>query len=426
MAAMVTPRVVVTGLGFVTSIGNDRRGVVSSLRNLTTGIERHDFLAGKELPVRVAGTIKGFDTSALHWATWRWPEGYSFSREALRGMPPHGLYALCAVEQANADARLAPSDVAADETGLFCASGGSPRLLRHNLNLMHDSDGGRVAPMGVVSAIAGTLNFNLATHLGIRGAVAGFSSACASSTQALGYAHDEIRLGRQKRVLVVGGEDVTFESLFPFWGMRALSQQGDPALASRPFDAGRDGFVGTGGAVGLWLEEAGSAQARGAPIYAEILGWGQSADGTHVAQADPDGRGLALAMRRALHSAGVSASEVGYVNAHATSTQAGDLSEARALHAVFGSQGGGPLVSSTKALTGHGLSMAGVMETAFCALCMAEGFVPGAANLKNLDPACGALNLPLASVAATPRVMLKNSSGFGGSNVSLVLARWMN
>src|ERR1700690_554564 len=422
---MVNPRVVVTGIGFVTSIGNDKAGVAASLRGLRTGIERFDFLPGRELPVKVAGTIKGFDTSALQWPAWRWPDGYAFPREVLRGMPPHGLYALCAVEQANADARLAPADIASDETGLYCASAGSPRLLRHHLNLMSDSFGERVSPMAVVRGIAGTLNFNLAAHLGIRGAVAGLASACASSTQAIGYAHDEIRLGRQQRVLVVGGEDVSFESLYPFSGMRALSRQSDPALASRPFDAGRDGFVGTGGAVALWLEEAGSALARGAPIYAELLGWGQSADGTNVAQSDPDGRGLAVAMRRALRSAGVPPSDVGYVNAHATSTQAGDLSEARALHAVFGAEGG-PLVSSTKALTGHGLSMAGVMETAFCALCMSEGFVPGAANLRNPDPACGELNLPRASVAATPRIVLKNSSGFGGSNVSLVLARWEN
>ncbi len=423
---MPLPRVVVTGIGFVTSIGNDRAAVTDSLRKLKSGIERWDCLPGTALPVSVAGTIKGFDTTAMQWAGWHWPDGYGFARETLRGMPPHGLYALCAVEQAIADACLTPADVSADDTGMFCASAGSPRLMRYHLNLLHESKGSRVAPMGIVSVIAGTLNFNLAAHLGIHGAVAGFSSACASTTQALGYAYDEIRLSRQRRMLVVGGEDLTFESLFPFNGMRALSRNSDPARASRPFDRDRDGFVGTGGAVALWLEEAETARRRGAPVYAEILGWGQSADGVSVAGSDPDGRGLAMAMQRALAAASVSPGEVDYVNAHATSTPAGDVSEARALQTVFTAAGARPFISSTKALTGHGLSFSGVMETAFCALSIAQGFVPGAANLENPDPACDGLNLPRTTLPVAPRTVLKNSSGFGGSNVCLVLRRWEN
>jgi 3-oxoacyl-[acyl-carrier-protein] synthase-1 len=421
---MPVPRVVVSGVGFVTSIGNDRAQVSASLRALTSGIESWSFLPGANLPVTVVGTIKGFATSTVQWAGWTWPNGYAFPKDALRGMPPHGLYALCAVEQANADARLTIPDISADDTGMFCGSAGSPRLMRYHLNQLHESKGARVAPMGVVSAIAGTLNFNLAAHLRIRGAVAGFSSACASTTQALGYACDEIRLGRQRRMLVVGGEDLSFESLFPFHGMRALSRNPDPARASRPFDRDRDGFVATGGSVALWLEEADSARRRGAPIYAELLGWGQSADGFSVAESEPDGRGLAIAMRRALTASGVTPAEIDYVNAHATSTPAGDISEARALTTVFTAAGAHPLISSTKALTGHGLSFSGVMETAFCALGISEGFVPGAANLENADPACTGLNLPRTTQAVAPRTVLKNSSGFGGSNVCLVLRRW--
>jgi 3-oxoacyl-[acyl-carrier-protein] synthase-1 len=278
--------------------------------------------------------------------------------------------------------------------------------------------------MAVISSIAGTLNFNLAAHYGIRGAVAGFASACASTTQALGHAADEIMLGRQRRMFVVGGEDVTVESIFPFHGMRALSRNPDPARASRPFDRDRDGFVGTGGAVALILEEAGSALARGAPIYAELLGWGQAGDGYNVAGSDPEGRGLALAIRRALAAANVTPAEIDYVNAHATSTPAGDQSEALALRATFTSAGAHPAVSSTKGLTGHGLSMSGVMETAFCALCLAEGFIPGTANLENPDPTCDGLNLPRQAEMKPPRLVLKNSSGFGGSNACLVLRRW--
>ena len=421
---MSVPRVVVSGLGFVTSIGNDRAAVTSSLRELRSGIERYDFFPGHDVPVKVLGTIKGFDTSALQWAGWTWPAGYRFSREVLRGMAPHGLYAVCAVEQAVADARLEPADLTDEQTGLFCASAGSPRLTRQFLNQMNDSHGARIPPMGIVSTIAGTLNFNLAAHLGIRGAVAGFVSACASSTLALGYAHDEIRLGRLKRVLVVGGEDLNSDAVFPFHGIRALSRNPDPARASRPFDRNRDGFVGTGGAVALLLEEAGSAAARHAPIHAEMLGWGQSADGQGISSSDPTGRGLARAMQRALAASGVTPSEIDYVNAHATSTPIGDASEALALRAVFNDAGAAPAISSTKALTGHGLSLSGAMEAAFCAVSIEEGFIPGAANLETPDPAFADLNFPLTTLKTAPRTVLKNSSGFGGSNVCVVLRRW--
>src|SRR5215212_8169940 len=305
-------RVVISGLGFVTSIGNDRTSVTQSLRELKSGIEPFEFLPGRKLPIKVAGTIKGFDTSGPLWPSWRWPAGYEISRELLRGLPPHGVYAIVAFEQAIADACLAPNDVASEDTGLLCGSAGSPRLSRHYLNQLIDSQGERITPMGIVSAIAGTLNFNLAAHYGIRGAVGGFSSACASTTQAIGYAYDEIKLGRQRRVFVVGGEDVTFESIYPFHGMRALSQNSDPQRASRPFDRDRDGFVGTGGAVTLLLEEAESAHVRGARPQAEMVGWGQASDGYNVAGSDPEGRGLATAMRRALASAGVPPREVDY------------------------------------------------------------------------------------------------------------------
>jgi 3-oxoacyl-(acyl-carrier-protein) synthase len=418
------PRVVISGLGFVTSIGNDRAAVTRSLRELRSGIDRIDFLPGTDLPVKVAGTVKGFDTPGALWPTWRWPDNYDIPRDLLRGLPPHGLYAIVAFEQALADAGLVAADVANEENGLFCASGGSPRLTRHYLNQLADSKGERAAPMGIVSSIAGTLNFNLAAHYGIRGAVGGFSSACASTTQAIGYAADEIRLGRQRRMFVVGGEDLAFESIFPFHGMRALSLNPDPARASRPFDRDRDGFVGTGGAVVLVIEAAGSVLARSGNIYAEIAGWGQAADGYNVAGSDPEGRGLALAMRRALDDAGFGPEEIDYVNAHATSTPAGDRSEALALHTVFTQAGAHPPVSSTKALTGHGLSLAGAMETAFCAVAIADGFIPGTANLETPDPACDGLNLPRAMIASAPRRVLKNSSAFGGTNVSLVLTRW--
>ena len=329
---------------------------------------------------------------------------------------------MCAVLQALRDAGLSPEAIAGDAaTGLFCASAGSAMLLHHNLTQLRAVRGERGNPMGVVSSIAGTLNFNLAAHFHVTGAVCGFVSACASASHALGYACDEIQLGRLRRVIVVGAEELNADTLLPFAAMRALSSASDPVLASRPFDVGRDGFVGAGGAAVLILEEAGLAAARGARIQAELAGWGQAADGHSIAMSHPEGAGLRLAMQRALAQAGVKPGDIDYVNAHGTSTPVGDRAEALALRSVFADAGARPRVSSTKALTGHPLSLAGTMEAAFCVLALTEGFMPGNPHLVTPDPACEGLDLPRATVAIPPRIVLNNSSGFGGSNVCHVL-----
>jgi 3-oxoacyl-[acyl-carrier-protein] synthase-1 len=239
----------------------------------------------------------------------------------------------------------------------------------------------------------------------------------------VGFAYDEIALGRQKRMFVAGAEDGNVESILPFAGMRALSLQANPDLASRPFDIGRDGFVGTGGAAVLVLESDEEVERRGIRVYGEIAGWGQASDGYNVAISHPEGEGLRVAMENALRRAGVESEAVEYVNAHATSTPIGDISEARALKAVFPNGATRPAVSSTKALTGHGLSLAGAMETAFCAVALREGFIPGSAHIVNLDPACEGLNIIRATLPQPPHVVLNNSSGFGGANVGIVLRR---
>jgi 3-oxoacyl-[acyl-carrier-protein] synthase I len=414
-------RAVVTGLGFITSIGNDRAAVTESLRTLRSGIERIEFAGNPALSVKVAGTVKEFAVDSPSWRDWRYPARYQLPRETLRSLAPHGLYALCATEQAIADAGLEHGALKDGTTGLYCASAGSAFLLHHHLAQMHLARFERGNPMGVVMSIAGTLNFNLAAHYGIRGAVGGFVAACASSSHALGCAVDDIRLGRQTRMLVVGAEEVNAETIMPFAAMRALSTNSDPATASRPFDRARDGFVAAGGAVCLILEEVETARRRGAKIYAEVVGWGQAADGYNVAVSHPEGAGLVDAMQRALADAAVSPGEIDYVCAHATSTPAGDRSEALALKTVFTKAGAHPRISSTKGLTGHPLSMAGVMEAAFCAVAIRDGFIPGNANLSNVDEACEGLDLPRATLDASPRLVLNTSSGFGGSNVCHVL-----
>ena len=413
-------KVYITGVGFITSIGNDAASVSESLRELRHGMVQYPPFQKPEIPVKVAAPIKDFTTDTTDPEDWVFPARYSIKRELLRGMAPHGVYSYCAMLQAVEDAKLTEADYSNTGTGLYAASGGSPFLLGYYLERMRKQGVMRCPPLGVVASISGTVNFNLVSHFKIRGASTGFSSACASSAHALGFAYDEIVLGRQKRMFVVGAEDGNVESILPFAGMRALSLQTDPSSASRPFDVARDGFVGTGGATVLVLESEEEVARRRPKVYAEVAGWGQASDGHNVAISHPDGEGLRVAIENALRQSDIAADEIDYVNAHATSTPIGDLSEVKALKAIFGNSPSRPAISSTKALTGHGLSLAGAMEAGFCALAMKEGFIPGSAHITKLDPACAGLNIIGATLPQRPNVVLSNSSGFGGANVALL------
>ena len=413
-------KVYITGVGFITSIGNDAASVSESLRELRHGMVQYPPFQKPDVPVKVAAPIRDFQTETTDQEDWIFPARYSIRREILRGMAPHGVYAYCAMQQAVEDAKLTEADYSNPDTGLYAASAGSPFLLGYHLERMRKVGVMRCPPLGIVASISGTVNFNLVSQFKIKGASTGFSSACASSAHAMGFAYDEIALGRQKRMFVIGAEDGNVESILPFAGMRALSLQTDPSIASRPFDVARDGFVGTGGAVVLVLESGEEVTRRRAKVYCEVAGWGQASDGHNVAISHPDGEGLRMAIENALKYSDVAADEVDYVNAHATSTPIGDISEAKALKAIFTDSPSRPAISSTKALTGHGLSLAGAMEAGFCALAMKEGFIPGSAHITNLDPACAGLNIIRATLPQRPNVTLSNSSGFGGANVCLV------
>ncbi|MCC5807155.1 MAG: beta-ketoacyl-[acyl-carrier-protein] synthase family protein [Opitutales bacterium] len=416
-------RVVVTGLGFATCLGRDAATVLGALRELRHGIVLHEPFDDPSVPVSLAAPVPGFRTDSPDAEDWTFPENLSFRLDQLRALSPNALYATYALRQAIAAAGLEAEAVAHPRTGLFTASAGSAMLTHHHIDRMKRVGPSRCSPLGIVASIAGTLNFNLVPALGIQGASAGFISACASSGHALGYAFDEIALGRQDCMLVVGAEDFTPETILPFASMRVLTLSRDPDTASRPFDRGRDGFVGTGGSVAMVLEEESVARARGAEIYAGFSGWGQSTDGTHMAIAHPEGAGLARAMESALAAAAVAPDQVDYVNAHATSTPMGDASECRALKRVFGTGGKRPAVSSTKALTGHALSLSSIMEAAFSVLALHHRFVPGAAHLVDPDPEAAGLFLPRESLDEAPHFVVSNSSGFGGANVVMVFAR---
>ena len=414
-------KVFLTGLGTITSIGNDTSEVSQSLRELRHGVIKYPAFAAANIPVKVAAPVRDFDTTSLDQEDWVYPDRYRVRREFLRSMGPHGLYSYCAMTQAISDAGLQPEDVSNDETGLFGASAGSPNFLTYYVRKMHEEGVMRCSPLGIVASIAGTVQFNMVAHFKIKGASTGFASACASSSHAIGYAYDEIMLGRQKRMFIVGAEDGNVETILPFAGMRALSLNPDPDTASRPFDRARDGFVGTGGATVLVLESEDEVMRRGVVPYCEVAGWGQASDGHNVAISHPEGTGMANALKRALRAAGVAPESVDYINAHATSTPIGDISEGRAIRTVFGPSGSRPAISSTKALTGHGLSLAGAMETGFCALGLRQGFMPGSAHITQVDPEVEDLNILRETVNQRPQIVVNNSSGFGGANVAIVL-----
>lgn len=421
---MSLQRVFVTGIGIISSIGNDVASVLDSLRGLKHGFEPFAPQNGKiPCDVKLAGTLKGFDVSSSDFEDWVLPIPYRIRRDVLRSLPPHGPYVHAAMSQAIESAALQEGDISNLDTGIYTSSGGSTRLIHQNMNRLHQFGPMRCPPTGIVASIAGTLSFNLVAQFKIKGNSCGFSSACASSGHALGFAYDDIALGRQKRMFVAAGEDLNDESLLPFAGMRALSLEGDPERASCPFDKKRNGFVSTGGGAVLVLENEEEVARRGVVPYAELLGWGQASDGHNVAMSHPEGVGLVEAMERALRSSGVDAGEIDYVNAHATSTHIGDLSEGRALRRVFGKSGRVPNVSSTKALTGHGLSLASALEAAIVSLSLKEGLTPGSAHIRELDPEFEGVNVIRETLSEGPELALSNSSGFGGANVSLVFRK---
>lgn len=419
-------RVVVTGLGFISSIGNSSEEVESSLRGLKHGLAPFPAKEGELCPPKLYGAIRDFQTEGWDPEEWTYPERYKVARSHLKGMSPHVLYAYFSTLDALADAGLEREAISDSRTGLYSASGGSAALVHNQIEVMNRRGALRCSPFGVVASTVGTLNFNLGAILKIKGAACGMASACASSAHALGFAYDAIASGRQDRMIVVGAEDGNRETILGFAAMRALSTKDDPKRASCPFDAERSGFVGTGGAVTLILESEATARARGAEIYAELKGWGEACDGHSPAMSHPQGAGLAAAMQQALAASQLDSGQVDYVNAHATSTPVGDLSEIRALKTVFLKEGStkSPTISSTKALSGHSLSMAGALEAGICCLAIKSKFTPGSAHISQLDPECAGLSILQTTELSGPKVALSNSSGFGGANVSLILSEW--
>ena len=405
-------RVVVTGLGIVSSIGNNADEVLTSLKAGTSGIVASEEMAEHGFRSRVAGTLK-IDVSE------------HIDKRALRFMGPGSAYAYIAMGQAIADAGLDEDTVSNPRTGLVAGSGGpstSAMFTAHNV-VKDTGATKRIGPFAVPKCMSSTVSANLSTAYKIKGINYSITSACSTSLHCIGNAAEQIMMGKQDVMFAGGGEELdwTLSCLFDAMGAMSSKYNDAPETASRAFDADRDGFVISGGGGIVVLEDLDHALARGAKIYAEVTGYAATSDGHDMVA--PSGEGGERAMRLALATL-PEGRKVGYINAHGTSTPVGDVGEIEAVRRVFG-KGNTPPVSSTKSMTGHAQGAAGALEAIFSLLMLDNDFITKSINVQNLDPALDASEIALERVddAGLDSVMT-NSFGFGGTNGSMILSKY--
>jgi 3-oxoacyl-[acyl-carrier-protein] synthase-1 len=399
-------RVVVTGMGIVSCLGNDAATVSASLRAGRSGIGFRQEQADMGLRSQVAG-VPEIDLDAR------------IDRKQKRFMGDAAAYACVAMQDAIADAGLDPAAISDPRIGVIAGSGGgSPQWQIETADLLRTKGVRKVGPYMVPRTMCSTVSAALATGFAIKGVSYSLSAACATSAHCIGAAADLIRHGAQDIVFAGGGEEVHWGMTCQFDAMGALSTHFNdtPASASRPYDANRDGFVIAAGGGMLVLEEYEHALARGARIHAEVLGYGVTSDGADMVA--PSGEGAVRCMRMAME--GVD-SPIDYLNTHGTSTPLGDVTELEAVRAAFGDAI--PPLSSTKALSGHSLGAASVHEAIYCLLMLKGGFIAGSANIEELDPRCAEFPIVRESRDARLRTVMSNSFGFGGTNAALVFGR---
>ena len=407
-------RVVVTGLGMVTPLGNDVETTWSSLIAGNSGAAKIEQFDASEFPVSFACELKDFDPT-------QWIE-----RKQARRMDRFAQMVLAAARQAEADSGI-QIEPEADRIGASIATGiGGLGAFQDCYQTLMDRGPDRVNPFSIPAIIPNMGAGWVSMELGTRGPLSSQCTACAASNMAIGEGADAIRLGRADAMFCGGTEaGITRVGIAGFGAMRALSRRNDdPQGASRPFDAGRDGFVmGEAGAV-VVLEELEHARERGATIYAELMGYGVSSDANHITEPDPTGENPARAMNMALRDAGIDAGEIGYINAHGTSTPLGDASETRVLKLALGEENARKIpVSSTKGATGHCLGAAGAVEAIFTILATNRGVLPPTINYEVEDPTCDLDYIPNEARQAEISVGLSNSFGFGGHNACVVFRR---
>jgi len=400
-------RVVVTGMGIVSSLGSNSQEVLASLREAKSGIVRADQYAelGFKCQVHGAPTLD---------------PGEALDRRAMRFHGAGTAWNHIAMDQAIRDARLEPDEVSNERTGIIMGSGGpSTRAIVEAADTTRSKGPKKVGPFAVPKAMCSTASATLATWFKIKGVNYSISSACATSNHCIGNGYETIMLGKQDVIFAGGCEELdwTLSVLFDAMGAMSSNFNDRPEAASRAYDKNRDGFVIAGGAGVVVLEELERAKARGAKIYAEIAGYGAISDGHDMVA--PSGEGAERCMRMALSSV---KTPIDYINPHATSTGIGDLKENEAIRAVFGANGKCPLIAATKSLSGHSLGAAGVQEAIYSMLMMQNGFICESANIEELDPAFEDVNIVRERIDNVKLgAVLSNSFGFGGTNASIVL-----
>ncbi|QPM91885.1 beta-ketoacyl-ACP synthase I [Pseudooceanicola algae] len=405
-------RVVVTGLGIVSSIGNNATEVVASLKAGRSGIEASPEMAEHGFRSRIAGTLK-IDPAEF------------IDKRTLRFMGPGAAYAHIAMSQAIEDAGLSEGDIVNPRTGLVAGSGGpsTSAMFAAHQTVLKSGATKRIGPFAVPKCMSSTISANLSTAFKIKGINYSITSACSTSLHCIGNAAEQIMLGKQDVMFAGGGEELdwTLSCLFDAMGAMSSKYNDTPDLASRAFDANRDGFVISGGGGMLVLEELEHAKARGAKIYAEVTGYAATSDGHDMVA--PSGEGGERAMRLALETL-PEGRKVGYINAHGTSTPVGDVGEVQSVRRIFG-EGNTPPISSTKSMTGHAQGAAGALEAIFCLLMLDGDFIAPSINVQELDPAITPAEIATTLVEnAGLDTVMTNSFGFGGTNGSMLLSRY--
>ncbi|CAN5360022.1 beta-ketoacyl-ACP synthase II [soil metagenome] len=406
-------RVVVTGVGAVTPVGNTVEEFWTSLRNGQSGIDRITAIDPSPYACQIAGEVKGFDA-----ADW-------MDKKEARRVDRVIALAVAAAAQAISDTGLEFDEELKDTTGVMIGSGiGGLWTMQDQTHNLYEKGAGKVSPFWVPYMIANMPSGIVSIIHDLRGPNVAPVTACSTGANAIGDAYHVIKRG-DATVMVAGGAEAAINDIgiAAFSAARAMSTLNDePQKASRPFDIDRDGFVMGEGSAVLVLEDRDHALARGAKIYGEILGYGMSADATHITNPHPEGRGAAAAMRMALRNARITPDQIDYVNAHGTSTPVGDIHEAKAIYKAFGDEVAPKLaVSSTKSMTGHTLGAAGAIETLVCLLAMRDSILPPTINVDHQDPEIVLDVVPNVAREKKVEIALNNSFGFGGHNVSLVI-----
>lgn len=406
-------RVVVTGMGVVTALGSDLDTLWRSLMEGKSGISQIEAFDTTDYPTKIASSVKDFN-----------PEDYIDKKEARR-MDRFVQFGIAASKKALEDAGLDMDQTNRDRVGVIVGSGiGGLGTWEEQHRILLEKGVKRVSPFFIPMMIANMASGHISMMIGARGPNTAAVSACATGTHSIGDAFKIIQRG-DADVMICGGAEATIRpiGMAGFCAMRAMSTRNDePERASRPFDVDRDGFVMGEGSGVLVLESLEHALQRGARIYAEVAGYGMSADAHHITEPDPEGP--ALCMTRAIQDAGFQPEQIDYINAHGTSTPVGDKSETRAIKAALGNHARNVAISSTKSMTGHLLGAAGGVEAVICALTLQHGMIPPTINLENQDPECDLDYVPNVPRKADVRTAMSNSFGFGGHNATVVLTKY--